>query len=34
MMLTQVEKFETVAAPGFWGNVADFCHGFIDGFRR
>lgn len=33
MILTQVEKYEAVAAPGFWANVADFCHGFIDGLR-
>ena len=34
MILTQVEKYETVAAPGFWTNVVDFCHGFVDGIRR
>ncbi|MGG5342873.1 hypothetical protein IGI58_001172 [Enterococcus sp. AZ020] len=33
MTLVQIEKYETVAAPGFWANVVDFCHGFIDGFR-
>ncbi|MBM7687315.1 hypothetical protein IGJ55_000158 [Enterococcus sp. AZ170] len=33
MTLAQVEKFETVAAPGIVANIIDFCHGLVDGIR-
>ncbi|MBM7687314.1 hypothetical protein IGJ55_000157 [Enterococcus sp. AZ170] len=33
MILTQVEKYEAVAAPGIVANIIDFCHGLVDGIR-